>query len=215
MPTFLALGDSYSIGEGVVADASWPMRLAARLRANGLAIDDPRIIATTGWTTDELATAMDAATIAPPCALVSLMVGVNDQYRGRALDETLRTFDELLQRAIALAGDDAARVIVPSIPDWSATPFGHASGRDPAEVSAQIDAFNRGEHDIVARRGARWIDVTRASRAMANDPTLIVDDGLHPSPTMHDRWVQIILPTALSVLGAAMPINTNAQATHR
>lgn len=202
MHAYLALGDSYSIGEGVAATARWPVQLAARLRARGIALGEPRIIATTGWTTDELAAAMDATTFAPPCALVSLMIGVNDQYRGHAPEQMLRTFERLLRRAIALAGDDSSRVLVPSIPDWGATPFGFASGRDRQVVSAQIDACNHGQRECVQRHGAHWIDVTAASRAMADEPALVADDGLHPSATMHQRWVELIAPVAQARLAA-------------
>src|SRR5690348_18315404 len=121
--TFLALGDSYTIGEGVALDERWPVQLAARLREAGIDIADPQIIATTGWTTDELAAAMDTASFARPYDLVTLLVGVNNQYRGRPLDEYSVQFRDLLQRAIHLAGGIAAHVIVVSIPDWGVTPF--------------------------------------------------------------------------------------------
>ncbi|HTD28357.1 MAG TPA: GDSL-type esterase/lipase family protein [Xanthomonadaceae bacterium] len=196
MHSFLALGDSYTIGEAVRETDRWPVQLAARLRERGIAIDAPRIIATTGWTTDELSAAMDDTTFAPPYALVTLMIGVNNQFRGRDLSEYHQQFDALLMRAIHLAGADATRVIVLSIPDWGATPFGQGSGRDPAQVSAQIDAFNAAAHAATTARGAAWIDVTPVSREVAHDPSLAAHDGLHPSAAMYARWVELVLPVA-------------------
>ncbi|MBS0456788.1 MAG: SGNH/GDSL hydrolase family protein [Proteobacteria bacterium] len=199
---FLALGDSYTIGEAVDARARWPMQLVARLRERDIAIDDPQIIAVTGWTTDELAAAMDHAQFDPPYALVSLLIGVNNQYRGRDLRQYAQQFDALLRRAIDLAGNDPTRVLVVSIPDWGATPFGHASGRDLAGVSAQIDAFNAAAREHVIQRGAYWIDITPISRDAAHDPALTAPDGLHPSAAMYARWVDLIAPVAQRRLAA-------------
>jgi len=196
MHRFLALGDSYTIGEAVDAHDRWPVQLVARLRALGVTIDEPRIVATTGWTTDELSEAMDASHFDPPYALVTLMIGVNNQYRGRDVGEYAQQFDALLVRAIHLAGDDPTRVIVLSIPDWGATPFGHASGRELAAVSAQIDAFNASARADVRVRGASWVDVTPVSREVAHDASLAAHDGLHPSASMYAKWVELALPVA-------------------
>jgi len=193
---YLALGDSYTIGESVSESARWPVQLVARLKEHGIAIDAPRIIATTGWTTDELSAAMDDSTFAPPYALVTLMIGVNNQYRGRDLHEYREQFDALLVRAIHLAGNDATRVIVLSIPDWGATPFGHASGRDLTQITAQVDAFNAAAREAAKTRGAAWIDVTPASREVTHHPELAAHDGLHPSAAMYARWVDLVLPVA-------------------
>ncbi|MEO8742675.1 MAG: SGNH/GDSL hydrolase family protein [Lysobacteraceae bacterium] len=194
--TFLALGDSYTIGEAVPESARWPVQLAARLRERGIGIDAPRIIATTGWTTDELFAAMDDSTFAPPYALVTLMIGVNNQYRGHAVDAYRTQFDALLKRAIRLAGDDATRVIVLSTPDWGATPFGHGSGRDLKAISMQIDAFNAVAHAETSELGAAWIDVTPVSREVAQHPEYVAHDGLHPSGAMYAKWVELVLPVA-------------------
>ena len=199
---FLALGDSYTIGEAVSESARWPVQLAARLNEHGIAIDAPRILATTGWTTDELSAAMDDSTFSPPYALVTLMIGVNNQYRGRDLHEYGVQFDALLVRAIHLAGDDATRVIVLSTPDWGATPFGHASGRDLEAISAQIDAFNALARKETVARGAAWVDVTPVSRGVARDPSLAAHDGLHPSASMYAQWVKLVLPVAEARLRA-------------
>ena len=190
---FLALGDSYTIGEGVAPRECWPMQLAARLRSEGIDVDDPQIIATTGWTTDELAAAMDAATFTSPYALVTLLVGVNNQYRGRPLDEYRDEFRALLQRAIGLAGGDAARVVVVSIPDWGETLFARNEGRDAAQIARTIDAFNGVAHAEAGRAGTHWVDVTGISRVPEAHEELVTD-GLHPSAAQYARWVGAIQP---------------------
>ena len=197
--TFLALGDSYTIGEGVTPDERWPTQLIARLRDEGIDIADPQIIANTGWTTDELAVAMDAASFAPPYDLVTLLVGVNNQYRGRGVDEYRAQFHDLLQHAIELAGGDAAHVVVVSIPDWSVTPFAAREGREAARVAREIDAFNAAAHAEAAAAGAHWIDVTTISRASGSRDELVAD-GLHPSGAQYARWAAAILPVAREVL---------------
>lgn len=199
--SFLALGDSYTIGEGVADVERWPVQLAARLREEGRDIGDPRIIAMTGWTTDELSAAMDAATLDPPYALVSLLIGVNNQYRGRPLDEYRAQFRTLLQRALVLAGGVATQVIVVSIPDWGITPFARRKGRDPAGIARGIDAFNAAARAEAESAGAHWVDVTTISRAPGTRDQLVVD-GLHPSAAQYARWVETILPAAREALQA-------------
>ncbi|MDQ2971519.1 MAG: SGNH/GDSL hydrolase family protein [Pseudomonadota bacterium] len=197
--TFLALGDSYTVGEGVPANESWPRQLATRLRAGGIAMSDPQIIARTGWTTDELAAAMNAAALHPPYALVTLSIGVNNQYRGRPLAQFREQFHALLARAIALVGCDARHVIVVSIPDWGETPYALGEGRDPAQISEQIDAFNANARDETRAARARWVDITGLSR----DPRtwhLLTVDGLHPSAAQYARWVEMIAPHARAIL---------------
>lgn len=201
MNTFLALGDSYTIGEGVEPGERWPVRLVARLRDEGIDIAEPQIIATTGWTAGELSAAMDAARFTPPYALVTLLIGVNNQFRGRPLDEYREQFRDLLQRAIALAGSDASRVIVVSIPDWGVTPFAMREGRDAARTARGIDAFNAAARAEAESCGACWVDVTGISRAPGSRDEL-VDDGLHPSGTQYARWAGAILPVAWAALKA-------------
>ena len=194
---FLALGDSYTIGEGVPPAASWPMQLAARLHDAGIAIDEPRIIATTGWTTDELSAAMDAADPRGPFDLVSLGIGVNNQYRGRGLDEYARQFQGLLERAIALAGGQPCRVFVPSIPDWGGTPFAFAQGADAACIGQRIDAFNLAARAMCADHGVAFVDVTGISREPRDAGDWLTDDGLHPSAAQYAHWAQALLPVVL------------------
>lgn len=197
---FLALGDSYTIGEGVDEGERWPVRLAAMLRERGVDVADPEIIARTGWTTDELSAAIDDADPHGPYALVSLLIGVNNQYRGRDAEEYRAEFVGLLRRAIGFAGGDARRVIVLSIPDWGVTPF--ADGRDRARIAAEIDAYNAINRDEAARAGARWVDVTAQTRQAGADPSFLVGDGLHPSARSYAEWSRLALPAAQEALAA-------------
>lgn len=197
---YLALGDSYTIGEGVEPAQRWPLQLVQRLRDDGIALDDPQIVATTGWTTDELSAGMDAATLAPPYDLVSLSIGVNNQYRGRDPENYRHEFTALLRRAIALAGQHPERVIVVSIPDWGATRFGHESGRDTAAIARELDAFNAISREEARRLGAAWADVSTISREAGSDATQLADDGLHPSGRQYASWLAPVLPLARAAL---------------
>jgi len=197
-PRFLALGDSYTIGESVAAADRWPNQLALQLRKNGIDIGYPEIIAKTGWTTDELSSAIDAAKPHGPYALVTLLIGVNNQYRGREAEQYRMEFVALLQRAIAFAGNDPKRVLVVSIPDWGVTPF--AASRDRAKIGAEIDHFNAINAEETKRAGTRYADITPVSRHAATNAALVAPDGLHPSATMYTEWVRIILPQAEAAL---------------
>jgi len=194
---YLALGDSYSIGEGVPEAGRWPMQLAARLRAEAVALDDPRIVATTGWTTDELSAAMDAEAFAPPYDLVSLLIGVNNQYRGRSAEDYQSEFQRMLKRAISLAGDRPNHVLVLSIPDWGVTSFAASSGRDLGQIARELDVYNAIAADEVKAVGALWVDITGISR---ENPELLAEDGLHPSAAQYALWTEAALPTARRIL---------------
>lgn len=199
----LALGDSYTIGEGVAADERWPARLVAMLRARGVEAEDPTIVAHTGWTTDQLRAAIKTAHLDAPYDLVTLLIGVNNQYRGRHADEYRVEVERLLQCAIRLAGARAGRVMVLSIPDWSVTPFATsaaAGGRDRARTASEINAFNRVSRDVAAAAGAHWVDVTVVSRRAASEPDLVAADGLHPSSAMYAEWARLLTPVVLEVL---------------
>lgn len=197
---FLALGDSYTIGESVDPAERWPVQLADRLRAEGLAVAEPEIIARTGWTTDELSVAIDAADPQGPYDLVSLLIGVNNQYRGRPVDEYRDQFAALLERAVGLAGGRPGRVLVLSIPDWGVMPYIGATGRDPAAVAAEIDRFNAVNQAAAEVRGARYVDVTPLSRRAAQDGALVASDFLHPSGVMYAEWAQLALAEACAAL---------------
>ena len=200
MLSYLALGDSYTIGEGVAEADRWPVQLAARLRGEGIALANPRIVATTGWTTGELDAGIDAAGPSAGYDFVSLLIGVNDQYRGRPLDEYRTQFSALLERAIAFAQGRADRVLVLSIPDWGVTRFGAGSGRDTSAIARELDAFNSAASDICAAHGVAFVDVTGASRARGADDAMLVDDGLHPSAAMYALWTDAALPVARRLL---------------
>lgn len=187
---YLALGDSYTIGEGVDPAGRWPMQLAAALRDIGVAVDDPRIIATTGWTTDELEAGIDAAAPQGTFAFVSLLIGVNDQYRGRSVDAYRPRFTALLQRALAFAGDRPARVLVLSIPDWGVTPYAVASGRDRVQIGQELDAYNTAAAAICAEHDVAFVDITDLSRQWGGETVMLADDGLHPSAAMYALWHQ-------------------------
>jgi len=197
---FLALGDSYTIGEGVTDDERWPNHLVRMLRGRGVEIDDPHIIARTAWTSDELQDAIDAEKPRGPFDLVTLLIGVNDQYRSRPVSSFVPEMEALVKRSIAFAGKKPARVIGVSIPDWSATPF--AKGRDRSVIAAEIAAYNDRAAVIVQAAGAVWIDITEMSRAMLVDTTLVAVDGLHPTGEMYRRWAEAILPAAEKTLSS-------------
>lgn len=197
---YLALGDSYTIGEGVESAGRWPMRLAAALRADGVDIEDPRIIARTGWTTGELSSAIDAAPLGDDYGLVTLLIGVNDQYRGRDLDEYRHEFAVMLERAIGFAGRRADRVIVLAIPDWGVTPFAARSGRDIAAIARELDAYNAAAAKVCAKRGVTFVDIAPVSRERGAEPAMLADDGLHPSAAMYSEWARLALPAARRLL---------------
>jgi lysophospholipase L1-like esterase len=204
MASYLALGDSYTIGEGVAREERWPVQLAAALRSRGVAIADPTIIARTGWTTAELLGALDSLPNDPghDFRLVSLLIGVNDQYRVLGLEAFRIGFDRLLRRAIAHAAGRAGRVLAVSIPDWGVTPFAAGFRLSAQAIAAEIDAFNDQVRARALGCGARFVDVTPSSRRVADNPDLLVSDGLHPSGAMYAEWVALALPQALAALGA-------------
>ncbi|MBU6248581.1 MAG: SGNH/GDSL hydrolase family protein [Xanthomonadaceae bacterium] len=196
---FLALGDSYTIGEGVPEAGRWPVQLVAHLAAAGIPVEAPRIVAVTGWTTDELAAGMDAAALVPGWDLVTLLVGVNNQYRGRDEDEYRQEFAGLLARAVALADGHAARVVVVSIPDWGVTRFARESERDCVATGAALDQFNAIARAEAAAAGAAFVDITDLTRA---HPDELADDGLHPDARQYARWIARIAPAARAALAA-------------
>lgn len=196
---YLALGDSYTIGEGVKEKERFPEQPAMDISKDGFEVQT-EIIARTGWTTDELWQEIESSDLNPPYDLVTLLVGVNNQYRGRSLDEYRLEFGQLLDKAIFLAGSDPSRVIVLSIPDWGITPFARVAGASSALISTQIDEFNGVNKKFAVEKGASYIDVTGISRQAAGDGSLLAKDGLHPSVKMYALWVERILPRAISAL---------------
>ncbi len=184
--TYLALGDSYTIGESVALEKNFPHQVVELLRKEKININDPAIVAKTGWTTDELQEQLTRVRLAVPFDFVTLLIGVNNQYRGRSEKEYAQQFEKLLQQAIGYAGDKTDRVIVLSIPDWGVTPF--AKDRDKKKIAKEIDAFNAINEKIAKKYKVHYINITAFTREAATDKTLVAEDGLHPSAKDYARW---------------------------
>jgi lysophospholipase L1-like esterase len=198
MIQILALGDSYTIGEGVKQSDSWPMQLASQFRKDKLKVDTPKIIAVTGWTTTDLMRAIERSRLDQQYDLVTLLIGVNDQFQGNGVESYVFNFEKLLLQSIALAGGRTDHVIVISIPDYSVTPFGKRFG--PSKIRAEIDGFNEINKKISDDKGVNYVNVTEISRKASKDPTLLVPDGLHPSAKMYTEWVELIAPVASNAI---------------
>jgi len=194
---FLALGDSYTIGESVDDSQRWPVQLVTAMRNAGVDVGSPTLIAQTGWTTANLLTAIDNTNPQGPFDVVGLLIGVNNLYQGRSEDEYRIQFVQLLHRSIDLAGDKPSHVIVLSIPDWGTTPYAKRIGANAATVAAAIDRFNVVAKSEAAKVGAAYVDITAITRS---HPDLVADDGLHPSGEMYAEWVKLALPPALSAV---------------
>mgnify|MGYP003382072174 CR=1 FL=1 len=188
---YLALGDSYTIGESVAPIDRYPEQLAGRLKAAGIPISDPVIVARTGWSTGDLISALDANPPSPPFRIVTLLIGVNNQYRKLGLSGYETQFKELLNRAIQYAGRE--RVFVFSIPDYAYTPFGQRTS-DPSRISNEIDEYNALNRKITESQGVLYFDIPPISRRGLDEPVLVASDGLHPSGEMYRRWVDLALP---------------------
>lgn len=195
---YLALGDSYTIGEGVPEQDRWGLQLTALLREEGLEVNPPLTIATTGWTTAELAQAIEAAQLPAAFDLVSLLIGVNNQYRGQSQDVYRQELRDLLATATRLAQNKTGRVLVLSIPDWGATPF--AQDRDRQQIAREIDAFNAIAQAEAQAAGITFIEITPLSRRFGGDLSYLASDQLHYSGKMHGAWARLALPAALQAL---------------
>lgn len=192
----LALGDSYTIGTAVEPAERWPVQLAVLLREQGWNVAEPEIVARNGWTTSELASGIQWANPEGSFDLVTLLIGVNNQYRGLSLEGYQRQFVSLLEQAILFAGGRTGRVLVLSIPDYSVTPFGR--GQD--SVAAEINRFNGVNQAETERLGAMYLDITPLSRQAGDEPELLADDELHPSGKMYAQWAELALPLVCQAL---------------
>lgn len=192
--TYLALGDSYTIGEAVTIQESFPYQLVSKLKAEGIDFNEPKVIAKTGWTTDELQSAIKAENITQTYDVITLLIGVNNQYRGYPETTYRKEFAALLQTALTFAKGNKSRVFVVSIPDWGVTPFGKNSGKDIKVIAQQIDAFNSVNKEETLAVGVSYIDITPGSRVALTDASLIASDGLHPSSKMYSEWAAALLP---------------------
>jgi lysophospholipase L1-like esterase len=191
--TYLALGDSYTIGQSVNEGERFPAQIVSFLKQDSIYFNAPEYIAVTGWTTRNLLNAIAAT---PPSKLsydfVTLLIGVNNQYQGLSQTEYTTEFTELLNKAIQFAGNRPGRVAVLSIPDWGVTPF--ANGRDKNEIAKQIDAFNAINKQITLDKAVKYINITPSSRMVATDPSLVAGDGLHPSGKEYQKWAVLLAP---------------------
>lgn len=193
---YLALGDSYTIGESLLENERWPNQLSAMLTEKNIQTE-VTIIARTGWTTEELSQRIQANPPVGTFGLVSLLIGVNNQYRGNDVDEYREQFHILLNKSIEFAGDDANHVIVLSIPDWGVTPF--AAGRDLEQIAKEIDIFNSINREETESLGAHYVDITPISRQVVDDSSLIAFDRLHPSGKMYKLWVEEVYPMVIEI----------------
>ena len=184
--SFLALGDSYTIGESVLPPGNFPNQTVQMLTQSGYNFKSPEIIAKTGWTTDDVQKNINDRTFTPPYDIVTLLVGVNNQYRGRPVETYKPEFENLLKQAIQFAGGKADHVIVLSIPDWGVAPF--AAGRDRDQIAREIDEYNAANKTISENFKVNYLDITPWTREAANDPSLVASDGLHPAAKEYKRW---------------------------
>lgn len=196
---YLALGDSYTIGQSVLVEERFPMQTVKNLTALSVNFLTPEIIARTGWTTANL---INAITTTPPKRqtydAVSLLIGVNNQYQHLSQAQYSMEFTSLLKTAIGYAGNNAKRVFVLSIPDYSVTPF--ASGSNKALIASQIDSFNTINLNIALQNGVHYLNITTATREAATDPSLVATDGLHPSGKEYKKWADLLAPMIKAAL---------------
>lgn len=195
---YLALGDSYTIGQSVQESERFPAQAVQLLRSQNINIKDPEYIAATGWTTDNLISAINSKNPANDFDIVTLLIGVNDQYQHRDTTGYRERFSELLNKAVVFAGSRKTHVFVLSIPDYSATPFVGQS--DKSSVSMQIDQFNAINKEIALQNGITYIDITPSTRQAATDASLIANDGLHPSGKEYAVWAGMLVPLIKKVL---------------
>jgi len=196
--TYLALGDSYTVGASVAAGESFPEQLTSLLKNDHINIASPDIIAVSGWTTADLLNSLQNAPLPKSYSFVTLLIGVNNQYQGRQIDEYKVQFSELLNLAISYAGNKPNHVFVLSIPDYGVTPFGSQFDKD--EVARQIDLFNAANKAIADKARATYVDITAISRNAEYEPSLVASDGLHPSPEQYYKWVLKLHPLVLEIL---------------
>jgi lysophospholipase L1-like esterase len=192
--TMLCLGDSYTIGESVEEQERFPMQAVELLNKEGIIFEKPLIIAKTGWTTDELATAIKEKNISGKFDYVTLLIGVNNEFRGRDVEEYRKEFASLLQTALNYCGNAPAHVFVLSIPDWGATPFGlkDPNHRSPEQIAKEIDVFNAINKEETLKVKANYVDITPISRQLEQHPEYVAGDGLQPSGGMYAEWGKLL-----------------------
>lgn len=195
---YLALGDSYTIGESVSEPLRWPLQLADSLKKNGVETITVDIIARTGWTTAELKQGIIDNPPSPPYDLVSLLIGVNNQYRGYDIEIYRTEFRELLEQAIEFANNDSSRVFVVSIPNYGVTPFGQTRGEDI--IRKELLEYDAMAKEIATEYNIPFVNITQISERAKENLSFIASDKLHPSGDMYSEWVHEMLPTVLSLI---------------
>jgi len=193
-PRFLALGDSYTIGTAVDEKKRWVNELVRLMREDSVQISDPQVIARNGWTTGDLLAALDKEKPRGPFDLVTIMIGVNNQFQGQPIENYRKDLVTLFAAATKLTGGDPRKIVVLSIPDYSAMPF--AQDKDPEKISAQVAKFNSVLLEETRRARARMVDVTSVSRFAKTNKQLVAEDGLHPSWRLHGVWARLVYPVA-------------------
>jgi lysophospholipase L1-like esterase len=187
--SFIALGDSYTIGQGVNEDERWPNQFVDVAYENGIDFDQPMIIAETGWKTYDLFNAINRTSFSKKYDYISLLIGVNNQFNSRPIDEFEEDLDKLMDEMKRIKKNDGSIIII-SIPDWGYTPFGESSGM--SDISEQINLFNNSLRKFATTNGLKYVDVTEISRRGIKEPDLITNDNLHPSGTMYLEWAKKI-----------------------
>lgn len=196
--SYLALGDSYTIGEQVAIHESFPYQTVQLLRDKGYLFHAAEIIAKTGWTTFELAEQLIHTKQLDKYDFVSLLIGVNNQYRGLSIDEFKKEFEFLLKKSIHFADNKAEHVFVFSIPDWGVTPF--AKDRDTATIGKEIDEFNKAKKEITLLHTANFIEISESTRAAKNDLSLLTIDQLHYSGKEYAKWANLLMQEIITQL---------------
>lgn len=196
--SILCLGDSYTIGESVLPAENFPNQTVALLKNERYAFEIPEIIAKTGWATDELQEAIDKHSFKNSYDFVTLLIGVNNQYRGRTVANYKLEFESLLKQAVQFAKGKTDHVIVISVPDWGVTPFAH--DRDTEQIAKEIDDYNAANKKIAEQYKVNYIDITPGTREALNDPGLIASDGLHPSAKEYGRWAKKLSAVIRSII---------------
>jgi lysophospholipase L1-like esterase len=199
MYSYLALGDSYTIGEQVITLENFPNQTVSLLNEKyNLEVVEPKIIAVTGWTTDELNAAIKKEEIEGTFDFVTLLIGVNNQYRGRDIENYKEEFTDLLNQAITFANGNAGHVFVLSIPDWGVTPF--AEGKDRLDIALKIDQYNNANKTITEAHKCHYLDITASTRKNGTDETFLTPDKLHYSPKEYKQWAEALAPLMASEL---------------
>tara|TARA_R110000868_G_scaffold142218_6_gene359413 strand:+ start:561 stop:1244 length:684 start_codon:yes stop_codon:yes gene_type:complete len=198
--TYLALGDSYTIGEAVAENERWPNQLADSLRKRGFVVEKPKIIAKTGWRSDNLIDAIHNNDPTEKYDLVSILIGVNNQYQEKSLEVFKNDLEVLIKLAIKYSKNGREGIFALSIPDYGVTPF--ASAKNPEKISEEIEAYNNASQAIFEKNGIHFFDICPISKEAKDSPELLAKDQLHPSGLMYQKWVSYLFQKNILYLDA-------------